>query len=244
MPVLVTAVKELCRYFGTLPAGWDASRDSLSNSEAQTRAALEADIPLHARWRAIVGLIVESLSTYSPRIPTAAWNDDELVEECLRGNELAWSAIVDKYKGMVYCAAMKHQFSAREAADLFQEVWSDLYPELRRLTKPGALVAWLIPVVWHKCNRRALTLLDKGTPAREIPFDDWREHAQRVQVFRDAVSQLPECCRRMVRLLFQWDPPLKYADAASQIALSESHGESGCKGCLDRLRRVLEQRGF
>jgi RNA polymerase sigma factor (sigma-70 family) len=166
------------------------------------------------------------------------------VDECLRGNEQGWSAIVDKYKGMVYCAAMKHQMGPQDAADLFQEVWSSLYPELKRLRKPGAVGAWLIPVVWHKCNRWLHDRPHTMPPGREVPFADWKEHAERVQILRDTVSQLPDCCQRMVNLLFQWDPPLTYAEAARQVALAEGPGDSNCQACLERLRAILEQKGF
>ena len=63
------------------------------------------------------------------------------MEECLRGNELAWAAVIDKYKNLVYSAPMKYRMSAEDAADIFQEVWIDLYSELKNLRRPGALEA-------------------------------------------------------------------------------------------------------
>jgi RNA polymerase sigma factor (sigma-70 family) len=191
-----------------------------------------------------VGPIVHSPTTYSPRIPTEAWSDEHLVEVCLTGNEQAWAAVVDKYKGLVYCAAMQHKMSSKAAADLFQQVWSDLFGELGKLRKPGALSAWLISVVWHKCNRWPRDNDSNSTAHREIPFADWKEHAERILLLRETISQLPECCQRMVGLLFQWDPPIPYVEVARQLALDGERDGPRCTDCLDRLRTVLEQRGF
>ena len=84
--------------------------------------------------------------------PTAAWNDVDLVMDCLRGNKDAWDAIVDRYKDLVYSEPLKYQLSSQEAADIFQEVWVELYSELQNLLSPGALRIWLRSVSVHKCH--------------------------------------------------------------------------------------------
>ena len=71
--------------------------------------------------------------------PTAAWNDRDLVRACLSGNQQAWAAIVEKYKGLVYSVPVRYRMSPQDAADVFQEVWLDLYSELPSLREPGAL---------------------------------------------------------------------------------------------------------
>jgi RNA polymerase sigma factor (sigma-70 family) len=186
--------------------------------------------------------------------PTPAWKDEELVEECLRGNEQAWAAVVDKYKNLVYSAPIKYHMSPQDAADIFQEVWLDLYTELGNLRKPGALGGWLISVASHKCfqwKRRRTRVaeqqageFDREPAAQEMLFPEWKEHAERQQVLRETVAQLPERCQLMVQLLFYQDPPVAYAEVARQMGLAE--GSIGfIRGrCLDKLRTVLEQKGF
>jgi len=78
-----------------------------------------------------------ALNAPPSRTPTAAWSDEHLVEECLRGNQQAWSAVVDKYKHLVYSAPIKYRMSPQDTADVFQEVWLDLYSELEE-TAPTA----------------------------------------------------------------------------------------------------------
>ena len=206
------------------------------------------------RMDALVEISLATLRPSPSRTPTPAWKDEDLVEECLRGNELAWAAVVDKYKNLVYSAPIKYRMNPQDAADVFQEVWLDLYTELGNLRKPGALGGWLIAVASHKCfqwKRRKVRIAEQSSaehdwePAdQELLFPEWKQQVERQQLLRDTIAQLPERCRRMVELLFYQDPPMAYAEVARQLGLAE--GSIGfIRGrCLAKLRTVLEQKGF
>jgi RNA polymerase sigma factor (sigma-70 family) len=185
--------------------------------------------------------------------PTSAWNDKDLVRECLSGNQQAWAAIVEKYKGLVYSVPVRYRMAPHDAADIFQEVWLDLYSELPNLREPGALRGWLITVAWHKCYQWKLRRrrLEKSTgefdaePVSEsASILEWKERMEQQQMLREAVTALPERCQQMVKMLFFQDPPLPYADVARQLGLAE--GSIGfIRGrCLKKLRATLEQMGF
>jgi RNA polymerase sigma factor (sigma-70 family) len=186
--------------------------------------------------------------------PTAAWVDEELVDECLRGNELAWAAVVDKYKNLVYSAPVRYRMSPEDAADIFQEVWVDLYSELKNLRKRGALGGWLASVASHKCyqwkRRRSREmehrLFSDGLEptSREPSFPEWREHQEKERMLRETVARLPERCQRMFDMLFFRDPPMAYADVARELGLAE--GSIGfIRGrCLQKLRERLAREGF
>jgi RNA polymerase sigma factor (sigma-70 family) len=185
--------------------------------------------------------------------PTVAWNDRDLVRECLSGNQQAWVAIVEKYKGLVYSVPVRYRMSPQDAADVFQEVWLDLYSELPNLREPGALRGWLITVAWHKCYQWKLrrrrqersTGEFEGEPVSEgTSYLDWKERREQEQMLRGAVKTLPDRCRVMVEMLFFQDPPVPYADVARQLGLAE--GSIGfIRGrCLKKLRATLEQMGF
>jgi RNA polymerase sigma factor (sigma-70 family) len=186
-------------------------------------------------------------------IPTSAWNDKDLVKECLSGNQQAWVAIVEKYKGLVYSVPVRYRMAPHDAADIFQDVWLDLYSELQNLREPGALRGWLITVAWHKCYQWKLRRrrLEKSTGefdgepvAESASVLDWKERLEQEQMLREAVKTLPERCRVMVEMLFFQDPPVPYADVARQLGLAE--GSIGfIRGrCLKKLRVALEQMGF
>ncbi len=186
------------------------------------------------------------------RSARSAWSDEQLVAECLQGNQNAWEAMVEKYRNLVYSVPVKYRMPPQDAADVFQAVWTELFAELPKLRNVGALRSWLITVAGHKCYqwKRQQATQDQAEDATlelvdpQVSYPDWRQVVEREQMLRDALFQLPPRCREMVRLLFYQQPPLPYKDVAEKLGLAE--GSIGfIRGrCLKRLRTVLEGMGF
>ena len=186
--------------------------------------------------------------------PSPAWGDEELVGECLAGNQKAWNALVAKYKNLVYSVPMKYRMGQDDAADIFQAVWLELYNELPRLRQPNAIRGWLMKVASNQCYHWKMKRQKQdGAGVAEFDLDTLpgqdegarlREELEREQTLREAISHLPARCQTMVRLLFYSDPPLAYAEVARQLGLAE--GSIGfIRGrCLDKLRRKFEEMEF
>jgi RNA polymerase sigma factor (sigma-70 family) len=184
--------------------------------------------------------------------PAPDWSNARLVESCARGDERAWGVLVDRYKNLVYSIALKYGAPHHEAADIFQSVWLDLFHELPRLRDAEALQGWLVRVTTHKCyhwKRRqsgeegsdeALeSLADNGHAASGLLAE-----AEREQMVRDAIGELPPRCREILDMLFFEHPPVRYAEVARRLRLAP--GSIGfIRGrCLKRLKDILETRGF
>ena len=75
-----------------------------------------------------------------------SWPDARLVRECIRGDEEAWAALLDKYKNLIFSIPSKQGMSRDAAADVFQRVCLLLLSELPHLRKAEALPMWLIRV--------------------------------------------------------------------------------------------------
>jgi len=182
--------------------------------------------------------------------PGAQWTNTRLVEECRRGNEQAWSALVDRYKDLVYSIPLRYGAPRQDAADIFQAVWLDLFNELPRLRDAEALQAWLIRCTAHKCyhwKRRlnsAAEVDEIELPSNGVLAPDILSGLEREQMLREAIAQLPPRCREMIELLFFRQPPLPYAEVAERLKLAP--GSIGfIRGrCLKRLKDALEARGF
>ncbi len=191
----------------------------------------------------------------SPNSPVPTWSDTRLVRECLRGNEQAWSALIDKYKNLIYSIPIKYGASPEDAADIFQTVCLELFAGLARLRKPGALSSWLITVTAHKSFHWKRK--QQQWAKKEIEDSDDKEvieatsvspvlveEIEREQMVREAVARLPHRCQEMVRLLFYEHPPRPYAEVAQRLGLAT--GSIGfIRGrCLKRLQKILKEMDF
>jgi RNA polymerase sigma factor (sigma-70 family) len=185
----------------------------------------------------------------------AAWSDEKLVAACLKGDDDAWAALIDKYRRLIYSIPVRYGASPEDAADIFQAVCLELFAHLRDLRKAGALRGWIATVATHQSfhwkrrqRRRAdreLTDVDlEGLglePSAAAEISDVAAHEQMV---RDASVNLPPRCRELIRLLFYTEPPLPYKEVARQLGLAV--GSIGfIRGrCLDRLAKALREAGF
>ncbi|HTS31724.1 MAG TPA: sigma-70 family RNA polymerase sigma factor [Bryobacteraceae bacterium] len=182
------------------------------------------------------------------------WSNARLVEECLRGNEQAWHALVDRYKNLIYSIPLRYGASPQDAADIFQSVCLELFNELPRLRNAEALQGWLIRVASHKCyhwkrqqdtqtsdlNEDNMDSLSGGGPVAH----EWLAGLEREQMVREAIASLPPRCRKMIELLFFENPPLPYDEVARRLSLARGSIGFIRRRCLKRLKRILEEKGF
>lgn len=193
------------------------------------------------------------LAKAAPKTPKA-WSDERLVKECLRGNEEAWSLLIDKYKALIYSIPVKYQLPPHEAADVFQATCMELLKRLPQLREPRALPKWLMQVAHHHCYRwkrqqqRVISSDDEESnlPEPETPAiaESLIAQTQEEQMLRDAIAALSAQCRRLVELLFFETPARPYTEVAAQLGLAVGSIGFTRQKCMDRLRRHLEHLGF
>lgn len=177
---------------------------------------------------------------------------ERLVAECRKGNEAAWSELIDRHKNLIYSIPIKLGMYD-EAPDIFQGVCLDLLEGLSRLREPRALPKWLMQACYHKCvqyrskaeKHAPVTNEVEENPDSERPIpEEILAELEKEQMVRDATSQLNPRCERMVRMLFFEDPPRPYEEVAREFGVAT--GSIGfIRGrCLHRLRKRLEKMGF
>jgi len=183
------------------------------------------------------------------------WPDDRLVAACLKGDQQAWSALIDKYKNLIFSIPMKLGLYD-DAADIFQAVCVDLLNDLPQLREPRALPKWLMQTCYHKCLQvryRAEKQVPLNEENTEIASDsgdssmlpeDMLVQLEKEQAVRNALSELSPRCEQMVRMLFFETPPRPYEDIAKELGLAT--GSIGfIRGrCLEKLKQQLENMGF
>jgi RNA polymerase sigma factor (sigma-70 family) len=179
------------------------------------------------------------------------WPDSRLVQHCLRGDEAAWMALVNKYKNLIYSIPAKLGFSQDDCSDIFQAVCVELISQLPQLRKPQALAAWLIKVTAHRCSqweRQASRFVDSESQPEPTAVDSLPDtvlsEVQNEQILRTALRELPPRCHQLIQMLFFEASPRPYHDVARELGIAT--GSIGfIRGrCLEKLRRRLEEMGF
>ena len=189
-----------------------------------------------------------------PRASPAATRDDtRLVKQCLSGNEEAWSALIEKYKALIYSIPVKYGLPPHEAAEVFQATCVELLARLPELREPRALPKWLMQVAHHQCYRwkrqqqRVVSRdadIDLPEPATPAIADTLVQQTQEEQMLREAMASLTPQCRRLVELLFLETPPRPYTEVAAELGLALGSIGFTRQKCIERLRRQLAELGF
>ena len=181
-------------------------------------------------------------------------NEHELIERCLRGDELAWSELVARYQGLVYSVPRRMRLSDADAADVFQTVFVLLFQRLGTIRDPSRLGGWLLTTATREAMRavrrgaRAPRLEADAAPHELLPdarplADEDREALERAQILRSALAELSERCRTLLEAFLDEDEP-NYRDVARRLEIPiGSIGPTRAR-CFARLRELLEQRGL
>jgi RNA polymerase sigma factor (sigma-70 family) len=177
------------------------------------------------------------------------WTDARTVRGCLDGNQEAWSALVQKYKNLIFSVPIKYGFSQEDAADVFQTVCLELLSQMPNIREPRALPKWILTVVSHVCYHRKHSDLKAQTRADELSrwfekgmpaeAEEIAQQAEREQAVRSAISELAPQCRQLVHMLFFEASHRPYSQIAKE--LSPVTGSIGItrQRCLGRLRSKL-----
>ncbi len=104
-------------------------------------------------------------------------DDTELIKQVLRGNDVAYSQIIDKYKQKIYAFFYRMTGEQEDSRDLTQEVFTKAYFHLQSYTPTCKFWTWLYRIAYNHCidelRRRKKTerlelgealLTDRSTP--------------------------------------------------------------------------------
>jgi len=181
-------------------------------------------------------------------------SDKELVAKCLDGDADAWSALLDKYKGLIFSIPLRYGFSREEAADIFQAVCLELIQQLGNVRQPNALPKWLMQVTAHKCfhskrqnQRLVYTDSEESTvPEASVPPDaeDLLREVEEEHLLRRSLNELQPRCRNLIEMLFFEEPKRPYQEVAQSLGLATGSIGLLRQKCLEQLRKNLDKSGF
>jgi len=172
----------------------------------------------------------------------------QLLVAAAGGDATAWNAIVARYERLVWSVVRGYRLDAASAADIAQTVWLKLVENLDRIREPERLPSWLATTARNEALRMVRAqqrtiptefehdLVDDALPAPDAALLENEQLAELVTAF----GELPEECRRLLRLLTT-DPPLDY-DTISELTGRPKGSIGPTRGrCIERLRRIMHR---
>ena len=180
-------------------------------------------------------------------------SDEELLTSCLRGEQVAWNALIDRYSALIYSIPLKYGFGEADAGDVFQSVCVTLLEKLGSIRAPRGLAAWIITTTSREClavlrNRRVAAALPAAEFGPSDPYQLPEEELlglERRHVIRSAISHLPDNCQRLIEALFSdAHERASYQTLASGLGVPMNSLGPTRGRCLEKLRRLLLAAGY
>jgi RNA polymerase sigma factor (sigma-70 family) len=180
------------------------------------------------------------------------YSDPELVGMCLEGDSRAWETLIRRHRRLIYSIPLKFGYLEPDLSDIFQFVCLKLLEHLHELKDDRKVSGWLATTTSRQCLAiRVLKQRESGTEDEvEEPEDpagtleDIKLLAEKYQLLRDSIQQLPPRCRTMIEMLYLDSKQPSYEEIAEELGIPvPSVGPSRAR-CLDKLRVMLQRQGI
>jgi RNA polymerase sigma factor (sigma-70 family) len=172
-----------------------------------------------------------------------------LLKQASDGDQRAWDELVNRFTRLLWSVARAHRLDTPDAADAVQTTWLRLLEHLDRIEDPERLVSWLVTTMRRECLR---TLRRTGRERLHAPGETFEPPdpadpadvglilAERDTMLWTAFDQMPDRCRKLLRVLMT-SPPPPYEAVAALLEMPIGSIGPTRKRCLNNLRTQLEQ---
>ncbi|PYS15609.1 MAG: hypothetical protein DMG15_04550 [Acidobacteria bacterium] len=169
-------------------------------------------------------------------------SDHALVSECLNGDQQAWTQLLDRHKRLIYASTARFGFDAQDRHDVFQAVCVEILKNLHSLRNVSSLRHWILTISLRQCY----ALLKRKRAERGQEPDETARGVEdhRPEKLREAMEELPDRCRLLLELLFFSEEKTSYSELGGRLGLSKDTIGSVRLRCLDKLRKILQDKGF
>ncbi|HWB71197.1 MAG TPA: sigma-70 family RNA polymerase sigma factor [Egibacteraceae bacterium] len=177
----------------------------------------------------------------------------QLLQAAAGGDQRAWDAVVERFKGLLWAVARAHRLADADAADVVQITWLRLVEHLPRIREPAAVGAWLATTARRealRALRRAGRETLPGDGLDREPDDRPRSGpeaavlaADRDRLLWESLERLTQRCRMLLRVLMA-DPAPSYAEVGAALDMPVGSIGPTRRRCLELMRRELAQVGI
>jgi uncharacterized protein (TIGR03435 family) len=167
-----------------------------------------------------------------------------------RNSEEAFRALVDRYAGLVYHAALRQAGNPHTAEEVTQAVFIALAQKADRIPRGTILSGWLFRATRFACNNLAREQIRRQRREQEAvmmenilrPDDTVSVWEQIVPHLNDALDRLPRKDREAVLVRFFQDK--SHRELARALGVSEDAAKVRVSRALEKLRLIFARQGY
>lgn len=176
--------------------------------------------------------------------------DHALIAACRRGQESAWSELVDRYGRLVYSIPRRYGMTDADCDDVFQSVFTIAFRSLHSLADESRLAAWLITVTHRECWRIGKRRNPGADPEFAEHFEslhappeqdvtEWEER----HLVRRALAELGGSCEKLLSALFMEPSERSYEQIARDLGMKVGSLGPTRARCFEKLEKILIRLG-
>ena len=170
--------------------------------------------------------------------------DADLVARCRRGDQEAWSELVNRFSRYVYAITSRvYGLSQSDAEDVFQEVFARAFQHLERLRDDEAIRPWIAQLTRRLSIDRIRAGSREQLSDEDIEpqgADETLDRLDEALIVRESLAELSESCQEILDRFFTRDE--SYQTIGEALEIPAGTIASRISRCLAKLREILEGR--
>jgi DNA-directed RNA polymerase specialized sigma24 family protein len=170
-----------------------------------------------------------------------------LVRAAAAGDPRAWDTLVERFGALVWSTTRAYGLSPEEGANAAQTTWLRLAEQLDRLDQHDRLGEWLAATARRESlrllsvKRPAVANAPQTAPGSSAPAEP--AEPRREALLWGIIHQLPEHCRRLLRILSAIPTP-SHEEVAAALDLPAASVPAAQASCFNELRyRIADIQG-
>ena len=169
--------------------------------------------------------------------------DTGIIQLVLKGQQQAYSVLVNRYQHFVFTIAMRYVHNREEAEELAQDVFIKAYKSLADFKGGSKFSTWLYAITNNTClshlrkNRADLVSLDEKYDF--IPAEQQKDMRGHKHIIQMAMQHLSDTDAQVINLFYLAEQSLE--ETAQILGLSVSNVKVRLFRARQKLKDILEQ---
>lgn len=178
----------------------------------------------------------------------ASCSDKELIALCIAGKDSGYSRLYERYATSIYNSIYRLVNHVAEAEDLLQEVFVNVFSDVKRLTELDSFEAWTKRIAINKSishlRKRKMYFSDidelKGDELADQLDEEAAWQESRIEDIERAIEQLPEMAKTVVNLYLFED--MSQEEIGKTLGLSHTAVRSQYHRAKSRIAQMIKEK--